>query len=299
MTLEQLRIFIAVAERQHVTDAAAALGLTQSAASAAIAALESRYDVKLFHRVGRGITLSEEGALFLKEAKAVLRQAAAAETALLDLGKVLRGRLHVWASQTVGTYWLPRRLLDFHERFPGVMLDAHIDNTEHVAAAVRDGAAQLGFVEGEVHDGALNTKVVAHDRLLLVVGQGHPWAGRKAPLKPSHLAGSKWVLREQGSGTRAAFDQLLTRHKLAQPEIVLELPSNEAIAIAVEAGGAATILSASAVVAGLEAELLYAVPFELPERNYTLLTSKAHGLSRSAEAFLETITPVKTKRVRR
>src|ERR1700741_461652 len=91
MTLEQLRIFVAVAERQHVTRAAEALNLTQSSASAAVAALESRHGTRLFHRVGRGIELTEAGRLFLGEAKAVLARAEAAELALAELGGLKRG----------------------------------------------------------------------------------------------------------------------------------------------------------------------------------------------------------------
>jgi DNA-binding transcriptional LysR family regulator len=72
MTLEQLRVFVAVAERQYVTRAAEALTLAQSAVSAAIAALEARHHAKLFYRVGRGIELTEAGSLFLVEAQAVL-----------------------------------------------------------------------------------------------------------------------------------------------------------------------------------------------------------------------------------
>ncbi|WP_235515684.1 LysR family transcriptional regulator, partial [Sphingomonas sp. Leaf10] len=80
MTLEQLRIFVGVAEREHVTKAAEALNVTQSAASGAVAALEARYGVPLFHRVGRGIQLTEAGRGFLEEARAVLGRAAHAET---------------------------------------------------------------------------------------------------------------------------------------------------------------------------------------------------------------------------
>jgi DNA-binding transcriptional LysR family regulator len=64
MTLEQLRIFVAVAERQHITRAAEVLNLTQSAVSAAIAALEGRHDAKLFNRIGRGIELTESARYF-------------------------------------------------------------------------------------------------------------------------------------------------------------------------------------------------------------------------------------------
>jgi DNA-binding transcriptional LysR family regulator len=75
MTLEQLRIFIAVAEQQHVTRAAGELNLTQSATSSAIAALEGRYGIKLFDRVGRGIVLTQTGRDFLGEARAVVARA--------------------------------------------------------------------------------------------------------------------------------------------------------------------------------------------------------------------------------
>src|ERR1700759_840405 len=95
MTLEQLRIFVAVAERQHVTRAAQALNLAQSAASAAIAALEERHQVQLFHRVGRGIELTEAGRVLFAEAKAVLARAKAAELVLAEFARLKRGTLSV------------------------------------------------------------------------------------------------------------------------------------------------------------------------------------------------------------
>ena len=93
MTLEQLRVFVAVAERQHVTEAARALHLAQSAVSHAIAALEARHDTKLFNRVGRRIELTEAGQVFLAEARAVLARADMAELALGELGSLKRGTL--------------------------------------------------------------------------------------------------------------------------------------------------------------------------------------------------------------
>lgn len=118
MTFEQLRIFISVAERQHMTAASQDLHLSQSAVSAAIAALENRYDVKLFHRIGRGISLSEAGQLFLEEARSILRSAEAAEVMLKEIGGLKRGVLRLVASQTIASYWLPPLLLDFQKRYP-------------------------------------------------------------------------------------------------------------------------------------------------------------------------------------
>src|ERR1700693_3742462 len=100
MTLEQLRIFIAVAEKQHVTQAAGELNLTQSATSAAIAALETRYDIKLFDRICRGIVLTQTGRDFLIEARAVLARARAAAQVLNDLAGLKRGSWGIAARPT-------------------------------------------------------------------------------------------------------------------------------------------------------------------------------------------------------
>ena len=114
MTLEQLRVFVEVAERLHVTRAASVLNLTQSAASASLQALETRLGTALFDRVGRRIELTEAGRILLPEARAVLTKVSGAEQALAELDGLLRGRLRLWASQTIAGYWLPPFLYRFH-----------------------------------------------------------------------------------------------------------------------------------------------------------------------------------------
>jgi len=120
VTLEQLRIFVAVAEREHVTRAAALLGLTQSATSAAIQALERRHGTVLFDRVGRNVVLTEAGRAFLIEARALLARAESAETVLAELAGLRRGTLPVQASQTIAAYWLPAHLVHFHAQWPDI-----------------------------------------------------------------------------------------------------------------------------------------------------------------------------------
>src|SRR5258708_5167321 len=188
MTLEQLRIFIAVAEKQHVTQAASQLNLTQSATSAAIAALEARYGIKLFDRVGRDI---------------VARAKAAAQV-LDDLAGLKRGSLNLAASQTVANYWLPPRIETFRRTYPGIDLRVSIANTEQVAQAVNRGDADLGFVEGEVDDPTLAVRKMEGDSLAIVVGASHPWIG-KTRIAPRLLTETCWILREPGSGTRSMF----------------------------------------------------------------------------------------------
>jgi DNA-binding transcriptional LysR family regulator len=287
MTLDQLRIFVAVAERQHVTRAAAALNLAQSAASAAIAGLEARHGVRLFHRVGRGIALTEAGTLFLAEARAVLGRADAAELILAELGGLSRGRLRVQASQTIAGYWLPRHLVAFRRAHPGIEVQLVIGNTAQVAAAVLAGTAELGFVEGEAGTAMLGSQTVARDQLIVVVAPDHPWAGVTC-LPPAALTGSVWVLREPGSGTRSVFEAALEGFGVAAGalEVALELPSNEAVRAAVEAGLGATAISASVAAPGIEAGLLHRVPIALPERDFRAIRHIEREPSRAAAALL-------------
>ena len=287
MTLEQLRVFVAVAERQHVTRAAEALNLAQSATSAAIAALESEHKTKLFHRIGRGIELTEAGALFLVEARAVLARAEAAELVLSELGQLKRGTLTVQASQTIASYWLPRHLVAFRRAHPRIDIRLTVGNTAQVAAAVREGAAEIGFVEGAVEDAALTLDQVARDRLVVVVGAGHCWSdvGR---IRPEALTETEWVLREPGSGTRSEFEGALRNFGLSPTalQIALELPSNEAVRAAVEAGMGATAISASVAAPSLEAGLLYQVALDLPDRAFNVVRHAERHHSKAAEALL-------------
>ena len=244
MTLEQLRIFVAVAEREHVTQAAHNLNLTQSATSAAVAALEAQYQTKLFDRIGRRIKLTEVGRVFLIEAQAVLTRAASAETVLADLTGLKRGSLTLGASQTVANYWLPALMHRYRVRHPGISLRLRIGNTQSVSGWVQEGAVDIGFVEGAIDDPAFIIEPVADDELVLVVNPGHDWA-KRCPVTADDLTKARWVLRELGSGTRAIFEEALAERgvNLSSLDVALELPSNEAVRAAVEAGGGATVIS--------------------------------------------------------
>lgn len=288
MTLDQLRVFVAVAEREHVTQAAAHLNLTQSAVSAAIAALEERHAVRLFDRVGRRIVLTDAGRLFLDEARAVLARAEQAERLLGDLAGLKRGTLRLAASQTVASYWLPPLMQAFRAAYPGFVLELATGNTSEVARMVHEATVDLGFVEGGIDDPALAVESLSGDRLALVVAPSHAWASRP-PAGPADLKASPWVLREPGSGTRAVAAAALARHglALADIEIGLELPSNEAVRLAVEAGAGATILSTLVVALALEAGRLARVPFDLPPRRFRVLRHKERHPSLAERTFLD------------
>lgn len=290
MTLEQLRIFVAVAEREHMTRAADALNITQSAASAAIRALENRHEVALFHRVGRRIELTPSGRVFLDEARAVLARAAAAERVLAEMGGLGRGTLTVQASQTIASYWLPARLVRFRAAFPGIDVELAVGNTAQVARGVADGAAELGFVEGAVDDPLLAQETVGWDRMALVAAPGHPWT-QAAGLPPAGLADGPWILREPGSGTRSVFEAALAGFGVdrCRLRVAFELPSNEAVRAAVVAGGGVTVLSELVAERDLRAGTLVRVPVPFPDRPFYALSHRERTRSRAAAAFLASL----------
>ena len=285
MTLEQLRIFVAVAEREHVTRAAEAPNVTQSAASGAVAALEARHGVALFHRVGRGIELTEAGRMFLDEARAVLGRAAGAEQALADFGEMKRGSLRLVASQTIASYWLPPRLAAFHARYPQIAVELAIDNTEGAARRVLDGSAELGFVEGLIDEPALAHWVIAKDRLALV------GAAQTSQIDEAWIRAATWIVREQGSGTRSSFEEMLRHRGIAAAElrVGMTLPSNEAVRTATEAGAGVAVLSHLVVARAIKIGDLNELPLRLPEREFHALRHKERYRTRAADALTDLI----------
>lgn len=275
MTPEQLRIFVAVAERGHVTNAAGFLAISQSAASAAIKALERSSGVQLFNRVGRAVELSSAGRRFLPEARAVLERIAVARHVLVNASQTVAGSLAIAASQTIASYWLPRRLAAFQEEHPAVRLDVSIGNTRQVENKVLDGTADLGLVEGRTESDLLRRARVDVDRLLLVVADAHPEVAELSPGQPD-ISSLRWILREEGSGTREVLQDLARRMGIAFDtlSVFLVLPSNEAIVQAVEAGAGATVISELVAGKAVAKGSLRHVPLDLPVRDFALISHR-------------------------
>ena len=218
----------------------------------------------------------------------MLDQAQAAEAALADLSGLERGRLSIHASQTIASYWLPPRLTLFHEAHSGIEIDVAIGNTAQVAQAVAQGDTELVLVEGMVDNPALARSIIGQERLSLTVARTHPWASTpgRADLD---LTQTKWVLREPGSVTRAAFEQLLAHRglTLADLKIAMILPGNEAVRSAVEAGAGAGVMSRTVARLGVARDALVEIDLELPPRHFHLLRHKQRPRSRAGDAFVD------------
>jgi DNA-binding transcriptional LysR family regulator len=288
MTLEQLRIFIEVAEREHLTRASEALNLTPSAVSSAIRTLEERYGAMLFNRIGRRIELTGDGRIFLDEARATLARAQSAERMLSELGGGKRGILSIHASQTIASYWLPPYLARFHATHPMIDLRLTLGNTESVTQATQEGLADIGLVEGAVQAPALTKRKVGTDQLIVVTGPAHEWR-TAAKLTWDTLFSGQWILREHGSGTRSVFEDAMrvAGYNPERLKIALELPSNEAICSAVLSGNYVTAISELVAAPHLAAGTLVKADFTLPQRQFLMLSHNDRYQTKALKSFAD------------
>lgn len=264
MTLEQLRIFLTVAEYLHFTRAAEVLYITQPAVSAAIQSLEEQYKVKLFHRINRHIEITEAGKLLQKEAQKILDQVILTERGLRELNNLQRGELKLGSSLTIGNYWLPEKISQFQRQYPNIKVNCTLANTEEICTGTATGLFDLGLVEGEVQPSlksVLEEEIVGSDRLQIVVGKSHPWFERKVVLL-TELYTTAWVMREPGSGTQQRFEEALLnwRVDLSQLNVVLVLSSGEMVKAVIETGAAATAISELMVEKEIQLSTLRPIP---------------------------------------
>lgn len=247
MTLDQLRIFIAVAEHLHFTRAAEELYITQPAVSAAIQNLEQEYGIKLFHRIGRHIEIAEAGKLLQLEAEKILNQVTLTERGLRELNNLQRGELKLGSSLTIGNYWLPSKISEFKSQYPGIEINCTLANTEEICVGTATGQFDLGLIEGEVKASLQNTleyEIIGSDRLQIVVGKTHPWF-EYPKISLTQLHQTPWVMREPGSGTQQRFEEALQNWgiNLDQLNVTLVFNSGEMAKAAVESGVGATGIS--------------------------------------------------------
>ena len=286
MTLTQLRIFIAIAEIGNVTKAARHLGITQSAASAAIAKLEALYQVKLFGRIGRSIVLSEVGERFLPDAREALAGSTNAIRSLQILSEKTFGTIEIAASQTIANYWLPKKLATFNGMKPSVSVNVMMSNTKTVETTVLSGKASIGFVEGKVNASELELIEVDKDQPMLVVSQKKQWSFEINSEK-NNIKNLPWIVREKGSGTRRVLEELILRLGMNWNElnVVLELPSNEAVREAVIAGAGVTVISENVVSLSIDSGVLRAINLDIPKRSFCMVTRRQKSLSDIEQAL--------------
>ena len=271
--LSALEIFLAIARTGSFGAAAREFGLTQQAVSARMASIEAQTGVVLVVRTPRGSQLTPAGVVLAEWADRLLDVAHHVDAGLASMRSERRTRLKVVASLTIAEQLMPRWLVSMQAAAkrrgataPEVIMTA--TNSDHAIAAVRDGTADLGFIETPYVPGELRSRVIGHDELVVIVPPDHKWARRTRSLSASELSQTPLVTREAGSGTRDSLTEAL-RHTLGdsmqQAHPVLELSSSAAVRAAVLAGAGPAAMSRLAVADDVAAGRLRTV--SVPELN--------------------------------
>jgi DNA-binding transcriptional LysR family regulator len=288
MDLRQLEIFAKVAELGSFSRAAEAFHLTQPTVSEHIRALEDELGVRLLDRLGRGTGTTRAGQLLLSYATRMLALSREARQALEGFQGRMRGELLVGASTIPGEYILPVLLGRFREKFPEVSTTLVIGDSQAVVDWVAEGRVEVGVVGARLPQRGLEFRELMPDEEVVVVPAGHRWQGR-SEISLDELAGEPLLLRERGSGTRAALEKALERAgmDLGALRVVGEIGSSQAIKQAVKAGLGITVISRIAVEDDCRQGLLTFLRVRdlAVTRAFHLLTHKDRSRSPVAEAF--------------
>ncbi len=296
-TLDQLRILKAIAAEGSFKRAADSLYVSQPAVSLQVQNLERQLDVPLFDRGGRRAQLTEAGHLLLSYGEKILTLCQETCRAIEDLQNLQGGTLIVGASQTTGTYLLPRMIGLFRQKYPDVAVQLHVHSTRRTAWSVANGQLDLAIIGGEVPSelqGSLEIVPYAEDELVLVLPVFHPFAKRDTIYKED-LYKLQFIALDSQSTIRKVIDAVLTRceidtHRL---KVEMELNSIEAIKNAVQSGLGAAFVSLSAIAKELQMNVLHCAPIEgvVVKRTLWLIFNPNRYRSKAAYAFSQEILP--------
>jgi DNA-binding transcriptional LysR family regulator len=247
VSLRQLRVFESVARLSSFTRAARELHLTQPAVSMQVKELEAGCGLPLLERAGRGIRLTEAGAELARCAAGVAEQLELARERLDALRGVRTGLLKLGAVSTA-KYFAPSLLAAFQSRYPGVSIRFAVGNRDEVLRQLSAHTIDLAIMGRPPAGLDVVAEPFAAHPLAIVAAPAHRLAGRRrVPLRA--LAQESFLVREEGSGTRAAMEALFADRGLAYRS-GMEMSSNETIKQAVMAGMGVSMLSLHTV--GLE-----------------------------------------------
>jgi DNA-binding transcriptional LysR family regulator len=255
-TLRQLQVFESVARQLSFSRAAAELHLTQPAVSMQVRQLEGLTGLPLFERLGKKIFLTEAGAELHQHSRIIAQQLRDADEALAARKGLSQGQLVITMVSTA-KYFVPPLLARFLKQHPGVTVKLSANNREVVLKQLAENQVDLAIMGRTPQGMDAVTEPFARHPHVIIAAPGHPLAKkRRIPL--ARLAEETFLIREPGSGTRGLLERLFAEHKLPL-NVGMEMPSNETIKQAVQAGMGISLLS------------LHTVGLELKTRNLVVL----------------------------
>ncbi len=296
-TLDQLRILKAIAAEGSFKRAADSLYVSQPAVSLQVQNLERQLDVPLFDRGGRRAQLTEAGHLLLSYGDRILTLCQETCRAIEDLQNLQGGSLIIGASQTTGTYLLPRMIGLFRQHYPDVAVQLHVHSTRRTAWSVSNGQIDLAIIGGEIPpelQDSLEIIPYAEDELALILPVNHPFA-RFEMIQKDDLYKLHFITLDSQSTIRKVIDQVLSRSGIEtrRLKVEMELNSIEAIKNAVQSGLGAAFVSVSAIEKELQMGIMHRARIDdvVIKRMLSVIVNPNRYRSKAAQAFSDKILP--------
>lgn len=239
MTIRHLRIFIEVAKTGKMSIAAQKLFISQPTVSQAIRELEEHYGQKLFDRLSKKLYITTFGEELFSCATKVVEEFDNLEKNMNDNFHI--EKLRIGASVTVGTCILPKIIKDFHSTLPNVSTYSYVNNTAMIEKKLLKSELDVAIVEGEIHSTELVTIPVIDDYLVLLCSNNHPLSNN-TEITLYDLENQRFAMREDGSGTREFFEQILNKHQI-KIQLVWEASSTDTIRKAILNDNCLSLLS--------------------------------------------------------
>jgi len=269
LTLRQLEIFLNVVKEGHLTNVAKGMGLSQSAISMAIKELEKILGNPLFDRINKKLVLNEMGRSFEKEITPILKKINDIEYEFKNT--VNKGMVRVGASTTIVDYLMPPIICSYMTHYPDVKVSLKEGNSKNIVELIKEGKLDIAFIEGVVNDREIIKSIVGVDELIVVTAD----QTLKDECFIDSIQNRKWVLREEGSGTREVFLDYV-KDKVDHINIFLELGHIESIKSLLLNHQCLTCISKIAVRADIKNNKLIQVPLRNFEckRNFYMIYHK-------------------------
>lgn len=259
ITLRQMEIFLNVVKSGHLTNVAKEMSLSQSAISMSIKELESILGRPVFDRINKKLVLNEVGRAFHKEIDPIFKKLSDIEYEFKNSEN--KGMIRVGASTTIVDYLMPSIICAYMSAYPDVKITLKEGNTQDIAEMIKEGTIDVGFVEGFVSGSDIVKEKIGVDELLIVTE--NEAIAKAEPAFIDELADMRWVLREEGSGTREVFLDYI-KEKVDDLNVFLELGHTESIKSILKNRECLTCISKISV----DKELHEGKLFQVPVKNF-------------------------------
>jgi DNA-binding transcriptional LysR family regulator len=244
MNLNLFKTYMRVVETQNLSRTADDFGLSQPAITKQIQALEDMYGVLLLERSGRKLKTTEAGEILYNYSRDLVRSMDKLDKAMEDIAEDRKGSLFMGASTIPGQYIIPAIIKGFKQEHPHISISLEIADTEKIFNKICERELDIGIVGGWTNQRKVEGFPWLEDELVVVVPQDHRLADQSS-CSLADLQDESWILREKGSGTRRAAEELMAANNFNRDNlnVFLEAGSTESVLAMVEAGMGISIVS--------------------------------------------------------